>query len=123
MANSEIYQYDDRDPGDEWDERYENLLDDDDWDKLCECGRDTCGSGCEECGVPLCPMCDEIGAGFCHHCPSDDYIPYTPSYQQNIKHERCWRDAVIFGWYRIKEKLVEFLSKKLISNKSDNMPF
>lgn len=31
-----------------------------------DCGRDTAYDSCEQCGVPLCPMCWELCAGY--HC-------------------------------------------------------
>lgn len=42
---------------------------------LCSCGRATCGEGCQQCGLPLCPMCFEAGAGFCGKHPDDSYRP------------------------------------------------
>jgi hypothetical protein len=53
---------------------------DDDWPgddepALCDCGRPTVGEGCQQCGTPLCPMCFEVGAGFCGKHPDDDFMP------------------------------------------------
>lgn len=62
----------------------EDLYDDDDYsdreddDELCMsggCSQSTCGDACQECGVPLCPMCMECGAGFCGQHPSENYEP------------------------------------------------
>lgn len=39
----------------------------------CECGRATAGDQCQQCGLPLCPMCSETGAGFCKDHPDEHY--------------------------------------------------
>ena len=47
------------------DEGYRELEAEEDWENFCSCGRpadDNCGF----CGEPLCYMCFETGAGFCH---------------------------------------------------------
>lgn len=40
---------------------------------LCRCGRPSCAEACEQCGRPLCPMCYELGAGFCDEHPDANY--------------------------------------------------
>lgn len=45
-----------------------------------QCSRPTSGDVCEECGLPLCPMCSECGAGFYNKHPSPNY---QPSYMEN----------------------------------------
>ena len=45
-------------------------------DETCECSRGTCGEHCSECGMPLCPMCFEIGCGFCSECPTKHFKGY-----------------------------------------------
>lgn len=65
------------------DEHWHYEESDDDWgddpredmEALCSCGRPTIGECCEQCGMPLCPMCFETGAGFCHGHPTEDYRP------------------------------------------------
>lgn len=48
---------------------------DDDGPVTCRCGRAACAEACEQCGDPLCPMCFELGAGFCDKHPDDEYRP------------------------------------------------
>lgn len=60
---SEYYLELDDDGSDYWEDR--SIEDEqEDWENVCSCGRpgnDYCGF----CGVPLCHMCFECGAGFC----------------------------------------------------------
>jgi len=49
---------------------------DEDWDfeKACiNCGGQSVGDVCAQCGMPLCPMCGECGAGFCHDHPNEHF--------------------------------------------------
>ena len=59
--------------------------DDDDWededeqrgpDDVCiNCFEPGAMDSCQQCGAPLCGMCAELGAGFCHDHPDKDYRP------------------------------------------------
>jgi len=42
----------------------------------CECGRNSIGDSCGQCGMPLCPMCFESGGGFCSKHPDEDFEGY-----------------------------------------------
>lgn len=58
------------DPFDDSDEdQYDHdseLVDGGDHKEHCGCGRETAGEECGFCGQPLCPMCFEMGGGFCN---------------------------------------------------------
>lgn len=41
----------------------------------CRCGQIACREACEQCGIPLCSMCFETGAGFCDLHPDENYQP------------------------------------------------
>jgi hypothetical protein len=46
-----------------------------DWDMedyCIDCQRATVGEVCQQCGAPICPMCYEVGAGFCNEHPDYD---------------------------------------------------
>lgn len=51
-------------------------------DNYCrDCGRPAVGDQCQQCGLPLCPMCSETGAGFCKRHP-DEYLDGYPSMEK-----------------------------------------
>ncbi len=39
------------------------------------CGRADSVDCCQQCGLPLCARCSELGLGFCHDHPDKDYHP------------------------------------------------
>ena len=46
-------------------------------DDYCgECHRPTAGDHCQQCGLPLCPMCSETQAGFCKDHPDEHFEGY-----------------------------------------------
>lgn len=56
----------------------ENECEDD--EELCsaseyygDCGLSVVGDHCQQCGLPLCPMCFETGAEFCKNHPDENY--------------------------------------------------
>jgi hypothetical protein len=89
----------------------------DDWEELCGlCKHPTTACDeCDGCGLPLCYMHYSGGGCYCLRPNCDEYM-YRATRQS-------WKDAVISGWYRAKEELVQFVSKKLIRDESDDIPF
>ena len=56
---------------------YDDDLDQDyehDLDACVDCGSPSISDTCECCGEWLCYMHSEIGAGFCHSCPTQEWI-------------------------------------------------
>jgi hypothetical protein len=89
----------------------------DDWEELCGlCKHPTTAlDECDGCGLPLCYMHYSGGGCYCLRPECDEY--------QYRATRRSWKDVVISGWYRVKEELVQFVSKKLIRDEPDDIPF
>jgi len=67
---SDYHDYDADEFDEEFDEeRYRDYKD----EHRCWCGGDGIDQ-CDCCGVDLCPMCYELGAGFCQGCPTEEWI-------------------------------------------------
>lgn len=72
---------------DEWEDEDED--DNDYWneDNACvECGRPGF-DGCCCCGLPLCPMHNEIQAGFCSDCPTPEWIAEQEGHAHAFKQD------------------------------------
>ena len=62
----------DNNAADEWPDNDDEY--DDDWHRTCECGEHSIGDTCDCCGAPMCPRCRETKAGFCHGCPTKEWV-------------------------------------------------
>ncbi len=63
-------------PEDDYEYEYYFQDEEDDYDpegSCVECGHYPCADCCQYCGMPLCLMHFELGAGFCKNCPTDEW--------------------------------------------------
>lgn len=54
-----------------------------DYEQMCDCGQQSTGGACAQCGAPLCPVCHEVQVDLCSDCVTPEAYSRSPRLRAN----------------------------------------